>query len=65
MAEADSKGLAVKRFCGTEGRLGPIIIVCSSASQCISVLQVGKHLKGRLTWFDSNWTKMQAQTAAA
>jgi len=61
VAEADSKVLAVRRFRGTEGRLGPVIITCSSAAQRISILQAGKHLKGKSVWVNPNWTKMQAQ----
>ncbi|DBA92369.1 TPA: hypothetical protein ACH3X1_015774 [Trebouxia sp. C0004] len=60
VAEADSKVLAVKRL-RREGRLGPIIITVSSAAQRISILQAGKHLKGRSIWVNPNWTKMQAQ----
>jgi hypothetical protein len=61
VAEADSKVLAARRFRGTEGRLGPVIITCSSAAQRISILQAGKHLKGKSVWVNPNWTKMQAQ----
>ena len=61
VAEADSKVLAVKRLRGTDGRLGPIIITVSSTAQRISVLQPGKHLKGRSIWVNPAWTKMQAQ----
>ena len=61
VAEADSKVLAVKRLLGTDGRLGPIIITVSSTAQHISILQPGKHLKGRSIWVNPDWTKMQAQ----